>query len=68
MREEFYWNKICLHQIKVFIDRKRVFIVFDVSYIYSNVNAYAWDNIWEDGNGKRSAQLADEGYKVSLLL
>lgn len=33
-----------------------------------NVYAYAWDNVWEWGQGDRAYKLANADYKVLVLL
>ena len=33
-----------------------------------NVYAYAWDNLWEWGQGDRAYKLANADYKVTVLL
>ena len=39
--------------------------IFKLVFYFSNVYPYTWSNNWEAGRGKRPAQFADEGYKVS---
>lgn len=42
---------------------------YDRSYLKNkNVYAYAWDNVWEWGQGDRAYKLANADYKVRLHL
>lgn len=56
----YFWVKKTT-QYRFYID---VFIWHWNTRFYRDVVAYAWDNIWEHGNGDNAHILANNDYKV----